>query len=308
MSRRIVDRLAVDAQHPVAGAQPGPRRPAPPARTSPSTGSLYAAAEADALHQLSRRHRCVASVSSRAATRRAGRDRRGRVTRARSFSPRSTACVTSQRSSVIERRSCQSLPSDEYARTQSPARRPARSARLPATGGPSSAFGSSMPIQCAAAYSSTASSRLATGPAATMAARCHSGLRLKARSSSVGVDRAFALVEHLHVAAERQRADDELGAVGRGLAAPQHAAEADRETQHLDAARRPPRGSGRTRGRRSARPSVEQEREHGRRSCGEPLRRCCARARRARGVEREQRLERARRRRARGSMRSSVRR
>src|SRR5262249_28741806 len=52
-----------------------------------------------------------------------------------------------------------------------------------------------------------------------------------------GRDRAFTLVEHLHVAAQRQRADDELGAVRRRLAAPQHTAETDRETQHLDAAR-----------------------------------------------------------------------
>jgi hypothetical protein len=48
------------------------------------------------------------------------------------------------------------------------------------------AFGSSMPIQCADAYSSTASSRLAIGPAATMAVRFHSGARLNARCSSFG--------------------------------------------------------------------------------------------------------------------------
>ena len=77
---------------------------------------------------------------------------------------------------------------------------------------------------------------MASGPAATIAARCQSGLRLKARSSSAGATVAFALVEHAHVAAEGQRADDELGAVGPRLAAPEDAAEADREAQHLDAA------------------------------------------------------------------------
>ena len=62
---------------------------------------------------------------------------------------------------------------------------PARSAKLAATGAPSTAFGSSTPIQCDAAYSSTASSRLASGPAATMAERCRSDLRLKAWPSSL---------------------------------------------------------------------------------------------------------------------------
>ena len=53
--------------------------------------------------------------------------------------------------SVIERVSVQVSPSGEVACTQSPARRPARSATLAATGAPSTAFGSSMPIQWAAA-------------------------------------------------------------------------------------------------------------------------------------------------------------
>jgi hypothetical protein len=88
----------------------------------------------------------------------------------------------------------------------------------------------------AVAYSATASARLAIGPAATIAARCQSGLRLKAPPRSAGGDVALALVEHAHVAAEGQRADDELGAVGLRLAAPEDAAEADREAQHLDAA------------------------------------------------------------------------
>ena len=85
----------------------------------------------------------------------------------------SAACVTCQRRSVKRLHVLPVVPPPRLAmaRTQSPLRRPARSARLPATGGPSRALGSSMPIQCAAAYSSTASSRLANGPAATMLAR-----------------------------------------------------------------------------------------------------------------------------------------
>jgi hypothetical protein len=54
---------------------------------------------------------------------------------------------------------------------------------------------------------------------------------------SLRADRALdlALVEHLDVAAERNRGDHELGAVTVD-ARPQGGAEADREFQHLDAA------------------------------------------------------------------------
>jgi hypothetical protein len=114
-----------------------------------------------------------------------------------SGAPRTTACVTSQRRSAIERSSCQSMPSLDHSRAQSPVRRPARSARLPAIGAPITAFGSSMPIQCAAAYNTTASSRLAAGPAATIAARCGSGLRLKLRlnwSGATGPSRSSSIL------------------------------------------------------------------------------------------------------------------
>ncbi len=52
--------------------------------------------------------------------------------------------------SDIERMACQSVPSVEASRAQSPARSPALSARLPATGVPITARGSSSPIQWAA--------------------------------------------------------------------------------------------------------------------------------------------------------------
>ena len=73
-----------------------------------------------------------------------------------------------------------------------------------------------------------------------MAARERKGWVLKARWRSSGATGAFALVEHLHVAAERERADDELGVLPGMLAlrlpAIERLAEADREAQHLDAA------------------------------------------------------------------------
>ncbi len=89
-----------------------------------------------------------------------------------------------QRRSFIERTSVHSLPSRETARTQSPERSPACSATLAGSGALITARGSSVPSHCAAANSSTASSRLAAGPAMTMAARRDSGWRLKARCSS----------------------------------------------------------------------------------------------------------------------------
>ena len=61
--------------------------------------------------------------------------------------PSITACMTCQRRSVSERTSCHWSPSVDTERTQSPARRPARSATLEASGGPSTALGSSTPTQ-----------------------------------------------------------------------------------------------------------------------------------------------------------------
>ena len=61
------------------------------------------------------------------------------------------------------------------------------------------------------------------------------GLAVECAIALVGSNGALALVEHLHVSAERQRADRELGAALRPPT-PEHAPEADREPQHLHAA------------------------------------------------------------------------
>jgi hypothetical protein len=101
-------------------------------------------------------------------------------------------------------------------------------------------LGSCTPSQLTAAYSSTASSRLAAGPAATMAAPGLERLGVEGQVPFGGVDGRLALVQHLHVAAERERADHELGVLVRArlarLPAPKGLAEADGEAQHLDAA------------------------------------------------------------------------
>ena len=97
-----------------------------------------------------------------------------------------------------------------------------------------------------------------------MAKRCHTLWRLNARCSSARRDVAFALVEHLHVAAERNRGDHPFGLVRARAPRDERPAEADREAQHLHAAQRARRGSGRTRGRRSARRARRGRR---RRSC-----------------------------------------
>ena len=126
--RGIGDRLAVDGEHPIARPQTAlGRRPArrAPRRARGRCRHCRCRCGASARH----RSRWQSSVSRSSVTRRCARPSRS-VTIKPSFSPRRTACVTSQRRSTSERRSCHSTPSVEYARAQSPARRPARSARL----------------------------------------------------------------------------------------------------------------------------------------------------------------------------------
>ena len=72
-----------------------------------------------------------------------------------------------------------------------------------------------MPYHCTAAYSTTASSRLAAGPARITGARCHSGRRLKRAVRSAGARVGLRALEHHHVAAQRDHAERELGPVGR---------------------------------------------------------------------------------------------
>ena len=66
-----------------------------------------------------------------------------------------------------------------------------------------------------------------------MAMRWPTDLRLNACARSCPATVALALVEHLDVAAQRDRGDRVLGAVA-AAAHPQRPAETDREAQHLD--------------------------------------------------------------------------
>ncbi len=68
--------------------------------------------------------------------------------------------------------------------TSSPSRTPACEAIVCSAGGPSTARGSSVPLTFSSQYTPTASSRLASGPASTMAIRLATGCRLKARDRS----------------------------------------------------------------------------------------------------------------------------
>ena len=82
----------------------------------------------------------------------------------------------------------------------------------------------------------TPSSRLAAGPARMTAARCHSGRRLQ-RAVDVGRRRVVVrLLQHHHVAAQRDRAERELAARLAERAPPQHRAEAEREAVDADVA------------------------------------------------------------------------
>ena len=283
---RVDDRLAVDREHAVARAQAGARAPAPPAMHLAEHRLAARRADADLAHQL---RVDVARARARASGERA----RARWPRPSRVASRAAASVSPSQRRLRElpaqvgrtsaRRAMRRRRRDA-ARTQSPARRPARSATLPAAGRAEDRLRllDADPVD-APRRAATASSRLAIGPAATMAARCHSGLRLKARWRSAGATGAFALVEHAHVAAERQRADDELGVrpasrwrppAGRGRSRPRSAAPSRR--------RRRRRGSGRTRGRRSARPSVDEEGEDGQHDHVRQARADAAGARRAR--------------------------
>jgi hypothetical protein len=69
-----------------------------------------------------------------------------------------------------------------------------------------------------------------------MSTRRQTPCRLNARARSDASTGPFALVEHLHVSAERDRREDPLGRVAAAPPDEQRLAEADREAQHLDVA------------------------------------------------------------------------
>src|SRR5262249_1729335 len=62
-------------------------------------------------------------------------------------------------------------------------------------------------------------------------------LAVERTMSLLGLDGSFALVEHLHVASERNRSDHPFGPVATAPERPQALAEPDREAQHLDSER-----------------------------------------------------------------------
>ena len=117
-------------------------------------------------------------------------------TSSRTRSPSRAPRVNNQRRSSKERTGSSSPEPRAAPCTSSPPRRPAACATEPATGLASSALGSWTPLQFTTEYNSTAKSRLAMGPAATMAARERKGCVLKARcrsASGTGASRSSSM-------------------------------------------------------------------------------------------------------------------
>ena len=78
--------------------------------------------------------------------------------------------------------------------------------------------------------------RFMAGPASSTAIAMRDGAAREGAMQLRGVDIAFALVEELHVAAERNRGQAILGAVAIvSDALPERLAETDAEAQHLEA-------------------------------------------------------------------------
>ncbi len=88
-------------------------------------------------------------------------------------------CNSNQRSSFHDRTGLPATPT-----TVSPVNKPARAAALCGAGVPTTALGSNTPTTLRNQYTATASNRLATGPAITIAIRFATGCRLNARGRS----------------------------------------------------------------------------------------------------------------------------
>ena len=162
-----------------------------------------------------------------------------------------------QRRSDHERIGCESPPlcASRIDTIVSPPSKPAWAAAVSGAGAEMIAAGSVTPPANTAENSTIARMKLAIGPAATIAMRLPTLCRLNARGRSSGGMRAvgFALVEHLHVAAERQRGDRPLDA---GLLADPASRAACRSRPRSAAPSRRTiarRCNGRIRGRRQAR-------------------------------------------------------
>ncbi len=92
-------------------------------------------------------------------------------------------------------------------------RRRARPACLGRAASPAARAGPACPATYVPAKSSTASTRLAIGPAATIAILRPDALPVECARAILGRDVAFAFVGHLHVAAERNGGQRPLGTI-----------------------------------------------------------------------------------------------
>ena len=90
----------------------------------------------------------------------------------------------------------------------------------PAAGSPTIGLTPGTPCMNSTQYTHDREQEIGHGPASTMAKRRNTDCRLKARSRSSGATSPFALVEHLDVAAQRERRNRPLGLIGSELAAP----------------------------------------------------------------------------------------
>ena len=155
------------------------RSAAPPGMTSPMDGRVHGAITPIFL-------KSWASASRTSSTDRSITTTRGELlgvfcSSRRTRSPSRAPWVNTQRSSSNERIGTSSSSPVAARRTSSPPTKPALSATEPATGLDNTALGSCTPPQLTMEYSNTASSRLARGPAATIAARERNGWVLNAR-------------------------------------------------------------------------------------------------------------------------------
>src|SRR5205085_2322114 len=148
-------------------------------------------------------------------------------------------------SATISRKSCTEVPS--IASMRSPARKPARAAgpsgiTCPSTGG-SGGVQNVNPSPRKSSAGSVRRRRCSASGTRSLAERSSPELARTARSASprelVRRHGTLALVEQLHVAAERHRRHHVFDAIGAGDALEQRPAETDREAQHLEA--EPPR-------------------------------------------------------------------
>ena len=162
------------------------------------------------------------------------------VRRSREPSARSTSTATSlapEARSSRQRRSCQlRTGAPSTATTRSPSRTPAAAAGVLASGSASSGRCAGNAGHEGARKQQHGEQEVGERPGGDDRYPLPDALLVERAREIGGGDGALALVDHLHVAAERHRRDGPLGAVGAESARPHDAAEAHREPQHLHAA------------------------------------------------------------------------